>query len=77
MCNIRYADNYQGSKKTLEEDIAERRKYWNKAIANCYQLADWLYDIRENLKTDANKYDPYLKRIKLEINLLEEVKKAD
>jgi len=75
--NIRYANSIYITAVTPEQDYAERRRYWSRAIANCYQIATWLDSLRRKVDVDANKYDPYLDRIEKEIALLKGVRSSD
>ena len=58
-------------------EYGQRRGLWNLAIGNCYQLSAKFDTIRKTFPVDANKYEPYLGRIKKEIALIKGVRSAD
>ena len=77
LCNNVYYANSIFICKNPEMEHGQRRYYLNAAIANCYQLANWMDYARQTLPVDANKYRKYLDRIDREIALLKGVREAD
>ncbi len=77
LCNNVYYANSIYICKNPEMEHSQRRYYLNMAVANCYQLANWMDYARQTLPVDANKYRKYLDRIDREIALLKGVREAD
>lgn len=77
LMNIRYANSIRIMPINPEGDYNARRQAWNRAIANCFQLNDWMSDIKDYFTCDTNKFDTYLDRIEREIALLQGVRQSD
>ena len=77
MRNIYAANSIYISKENMFTEYGQRRGLWNLAIGNCYQLSAKFDTIRKTFPVDANKYEPYLGRIKKEIALIKGVRSAD
>lgn len=77
MRNIYAANSIYISKENMFTEYGQRRGLWNLAIGNCYQLSAKFDTIRKTFPVGANKYEPYLGRIKKEIALIKGVRSAD
>lgn len=75
--NITTANSIYPSKEFLHEECAERRKYQNQAICNCYTLYQELQYITACFGTDLNKFIPFLDSIEREVNLLKGWRQSD
>lgn len=75
--NLYAANSVYITKQNAEAEYSQRRGLWNAALGNCYQLAARFDTIRQTIPIDANKYEPYLKRIKREIALIKGVRASD
>lgn len=75
--NLYAANSVYITQQNAEAEYSQRRCFWNAAIGNCYQLAARFDAIRQTIPIDANKYEPYLKRIKKEIALIKGVRASD
>lgn len=75
--NLYAANSIYITQQNAEAEYSQRRCLWNAALGNCYQLAARFDTIRQTIPIDANKYEPYLKRIKREIALIKGVRASD
>jgi hypothetical protein len=75
--NITSANSIYPSKDFLHEEYAERRRFQNKAICNCYTLYQELQYITACFGTDLNKFIPFLDSVEKEVDLLKGWRQSD